>query len=68
MYLIPVQGRRVPDPEMGGELLPEGREKTLTQYWLRRIEDGDVIEGAAPVEAGPVKSAAGESAAASPEA
>lgn len=43
MYVKPVPGRIVPDPEMGGYLLPEGREVAKTQYWMRRVRDGDVV-------------------------
>ncbi len=45
MYIKPTQGRQVPDPYAGGFLPPEGREVEANQYWLRRIEDGDVTEG-----------------------
>ena len=42
MFIIPVSGRSVPDP-VAGDLLPEyGRDVESNQYWLRRIEDGDV--------------------------
>lgn len=42
MYIKPVEGRQVPDPETGGDLPEEGREVEPTQYWLRRVKDGDV--------------------------
>lgn len=42
MFIIPIDGRQVPDPERGGCLSPEGREVEATQYWLRRLQDGDV--------------------------
>lgn len=44
MYLKPVSGRRVPDPEKGGYLPEEGREVEPNVYWLRRVQDGDVTE------------------------
>lgn len=44
MFIKPVQGRHVPDPERGGQLLPEGRQVESTQYWLCRLRDGDVVE------------------------
>lgn len=44
MYIKPIQGRIVPDPERGDILPSEGREVELTQYWQRRLADGDVVE------------------------
>ncbi len=43
MFIKPVLGRHVPDPERGGVLPIEGREVEPTQYWLRRCNDGDVV-------------------------
>lgn len=43
MFVIPVNGRSVPDPARG-DLLPEnGRNVPETSYWFRRIADGDVV-------------------------
>lgn len=42
MYIKPIAGRLVPDPERGGVLPPDGREVEANQYWLRRLQDGDV--------------------------
>lgn len=53
MHIKPTAGRQVPDPERGGLLPPEGREVAPTQYWLRRLYDGDVAETAAPAGADP---------------
>jgi hypothetical protein len=47
MYVKPVSGRQVPDPEKGGYLPEEGREVEPNVYWLRRVQDGDVTERAA---------------------
>jgi hypothetical protein len=44
MHLKPVSGRQVPDPDRGGFLPPEGRTCEPHQYWLRRLQDGDVVE------------------------
>lgn len=44
MYVKPTEGRQVPDPARGDTLQPEGREVEPTQYWQRRIVDGDVAE------------------------
>lgn len=53
MYVKPVDGRQVPDPERGGLVPTEGAEVPRSQYWIRRLADGDVIETAA---AAPAKS------------
>ena len=50
MYVIPAKGRQVPDPFLGDNLPPQGREVEANQYWLRRILDEDVTEGTPPVE------------------
>lgn len=44
MYVKPVEGRIVPDPERGDALPPEGRNVEPNQYWQRRVNDGDVVE------------------------
>lgn len=42
MYVVPSGGRSVPDP-LRGDLLPaSGREVDQSNYWCRRITDGDV--------------------------
>lgn len=58
MYLKPAPGITVPDPERGNAALaPEGREVELTQYWQRRMNDGDVLEST-PVDAAAAASSA----------
>lgn len=54
MYLKPNAGLNVPDPARGDLIPAEGREVELTQYWQRRLNDGDVSEAAAPVVATPL--------------
>lgn len=49
MYIKPIPGRVVPDPDRGDALPPEGREVAPTQYWQRRIADGDVVDVAPAV-------------------
>lgn len=46
MFVKPVTGRLVPDPERGGDLPPRGACVPANQYWLRRLKDGDVTETA----------------------
>lgn len=42
MKVYPASGGQVPDPERGDYLPKSGRNISKTQYWLRRIKDGDV--------------------------
>lgn len=58
MYLKPVSGRQVPDPDRGDLLPVEGREVVDQQYWQRRLNDGDVIESTPPGNAPDAKPAA----------
>lgn len=53
MYVKPVSGRQIPDPDKGGFLPAEGGEVESNQYWLRRIADGDVTQISQPVAAAP---------------
>lgn len=49
MFVVPQEGRAVHDP-LRGDLLPAaGREVDSSNYWYRRIADGDVKVTAAPV-------------------
>ena len=50
MFLKPAPGRVVPDPERRNTLPTEGRDVVPSQYWQRRLADGDVVI-AAPVTA-----------------
>lgn len=47
MFVKPTPGLSVPDPARGDTVPPEGREVEPTQYWQRRIADGDVVEATA---------------------
>lgn len=40
----------VPDPERGDYLPKEGREVTPSDYWTRRVLDGDVKEATPPAQ------------------
>lgn len=42
MHVVPVEGRMVLDPERGAVLTGDGWEVPKTQYWMRRLFDGDV--------------------------
>lgn len=39
---------KVRDPDLGGHLPDEGREVPPSEYWTRRLRDGDVTLGADP--------------------
>ncbi|MCC7005895.1 MAG: DUF2635 domain-containing protein [Ottowia sp.] len=43
MFIKPMNGQTVMLPD-GGVLPIEGQEVTATQYWLRRLHDGDICE------------------------
>ncbi|MDU9415218.1 DUF2635 domain-containing protein [Pseudomonas sp. zfem005] len=46
IYVTPVPDRVVPNPAKGGAYLPaKGEEVDHGPYWVRRLSDGDVIEG-----------------------
>lgn len=44
MFVKPTPGRSVPDPARGDTLPPKGREVEPSQFWQRRLADGDVVE------------------------
>lgn len=43
IHVVPATGRTVPDPARGDLLPDEGRKVVRDPYWIRRIEDKDVI-------------------------
>jgi hypothetical protein len=51
MFVVPAPGLKVPVPEarppLARHLPPEGAEVEATEYWRRRIADGDVRLAAA---------------------
>lgn len=44
MFVKPAPGMAVRDPDLRDMLPAEGREVARTDYWLRRLLDGDAIE------------------------
>lgn len=54
MKIKPAEGRSVIDPVTKTLLSPDGEEKPETEFWLRRLRDGDVV----PVD--PPKAAKGK--------
>lgn len=55
VFVVPVEGRIVPDPERGDDIPASGRAVPRTTYWLRAINAGDLKEGALPKVAGKQK-------------
>jgi len=53
LFLVPKAGLQVRDPDTTVPLPAEGAEKPRNQYWLRRLQDGDVSLGRAPAEVPP---------------
>ena len=51
-FLRPAGGRRVLDPATRRELAPEGLLVEDSEFWRRRLADGDVIEATAPAAEG----------------
>lgn len=49
MFVIPKDGRSVPDPARGDLLPASGRNVDDSNYWYRRVTDGDVEEGKMPL-------------------
>ena len=50
IHYIPAAGLRVVDPHDGQPLPPEGKAVAEGNeiYWLRRVREGDVVEGLGP--------------------
>lgn len=44
MFVIPQPYLTIPDPANGDYLPVDGREVVVDQYWMRRLDCGDVVE------------------------
>ena len=53
LWLKPAQGLTVIDPETGKPLSADGDLVTISKYWRRRLNDGDVVETAPPATKAP---------------
>lgn len=51
MFLKPAEGLRVLRSDTRVPLAAEGEEVEMTEYWHRRLRDGDVVQAEAPVAA-----------------
>ena len=49
MFVKPATGLVIPDPDRGGVLPAEGRDVPPTEFWRRRLRDGDVVAATAPI-------------------
>ena len=61
-FVKPAPGYLIPDPDRHDMLPADGRNVPASDFWLRRLRDGDVVEAPEPAE--PAAPAAGEAAAA----
>lgn len=43
VFVRPREGLKVPDPDRGDFLPPEGRQVPLESFWKRRLNCGDVF-------------------------
>lgn len=50
MFIVPAEGLSIPDPDRGDRLPAEGRDVPVTDYWNRRLRDGDVRITAPPAD------------------
>ncbi len=48
LFLVPKPGATVADPRTGEVLPKEGALRVLTEFYVRRLLDGDVAAAAAP--------------------
>lgn len=48
MYVLPAPGLTIRDPDLRDFLPAVGREVPDTDYWHRRVSDGDVVAAEAP--------------------
>ena len=60
MYIKPAPGMRIVDPAQMNTpdafLPPAGREVQASEYWHRRLRDGDVVAADAPADPVPENS------------
>ncbi|HEY0183522.1 MAG TPA: DUF2635 domain-containing protein [Rhodopila sp.] len=44
MFVKPAEGMVIPDPDRCDALPAEGRDVPASDFWMRRLRDGDVVE------------------------
>ena len=47
-FIKPAKGLLIRDPQTREQLPAEGKEVVMNTYWMRRINDGDVVIAKAP--------------------
>jgi hypothetical protein len=52
MYIKPAPGIVIPDPDRHDMLPAEGRDVPVSDFWMRRLRDGDVVTAEAPAGGG----------------
>lgn len=60
MYVKPAPGMSIRDADLKDLLPAEGRDVPDTDYWQRRLRDGDVVAAKEPVAPAPSKSNTGD--------
>ena len=50
MYVKAAPGMKIRDPDLKDLIPDEGRDVPDTDYWQRRLRDGDVVEAKPPAE------------------
>jgi hypothetical protein len=53
MFVKPAEGLVIPDPDRHDMLPAEGRDVPASDFWMRRLRDGDVV-GAEPLKEAPI--------------
>lgn len=48
MHIKPAPGLTIRDPDLRDHLPPEGRDVPESDYWHRRLRDGDVLRADPP--------------------
>jgi hypothetical protein len=51
MFVKPAEGLVIPDPDRHDMLPADGREVPASDFWMRRLRDGDVVGAVALKEA-----------------
>ena len=64
MYVKPAPGLVIRDPDLHDHIPAEGRDVPLSDYWHRRVLDGDVVAATAPPAPAPAATTAAPSVAA----
>lgn len=53
MFVKPAPGLVIPDPDRLDMLPADGRDVPASDFWLRRLRDGDVVEATPPADPAP---------------